>query len=306
MKRVLLLLMATTACAGAQSRPAPHMIQYSELAALPAPAADERLAYGENALQFGELRLPPNFASARAHSVPVVVLIHGGCWRAAYDLRHNAPLAAAIAKEGYAVWTIEYRRLGDEGGGWPGTFSDAAAGVDYVRTLAASHAALDTGRVVIAGHSAGGQLALWIASRRTGEVGSPSLGAAPLAVKGVVSLAGITDMAAYGAAPGGCNSSVTPLMGGVRAEVAARYAAVSPIERGKLSVPVHMVHGVADPIVPIAQSESYAAATGAVVHRVEGAGHFDVVAPIGEAFVAVIGAIRAIVPVTETTKQQQP
>ena len=294
MKRALLILLAATACAGAQSRGATHMIQFAELAAMPAPAADERASYGENALQFGELRLPPGFASAKAHTVPVVVLIHGGCWRAAYDLKHNAPLAAAIAKEGFAVWTIEYRRLGDEGGGWPGTFADAAAGVDYVRTLAASHASLDTSRVVIAGHSAGGQLALWIASRRAGEAGSPAASVSPLAVKGVVSLAGITDMAAYGAAPGGCNSSVTPLMGGTSAQVAARYAAVSPSERGKLAVTVHLVHGSADPIVPIAQSEEYAARNGAVLHRVEGVGHFDVVAPVGEAFVAVMASIRAI------------
>src|SRR5215218_4047314 len=134
------------------------MLTFAEVAATPAPAAEHREAYGSGPLQFGELRLPPGVTSRR---LPVVVFIHGGCWRAAYDLAHVAAAADALAKAGYAVWVPEYRRVGDDGGGFPGTFEDIAAAIDHVRALAAKYQALDTTRVVLVGHSAGGQLALW-------------------------------------------------------------------------------------------------------------------------------------------------
>ena len=303
--RVELLLTLLAACAappGTRSESAPptkRMIEYAELLATPAPPADHRETYGSHPLQFGELRLPRGRARA-----PVVVFIHGGCWRAAYDLTHAAAAAAALANAGYAVWVPEYRRVGDEGGGWPGTFDDIANAVDFVRDLAQRYPTLDTTRVVLAGHSAGGQLALWAGSRKVGELPTPD-GASnanplrsPLHVAGVVSLAGITDLATY-ASPSGCGSAVIPLMGGPPSAVPDRYRAASPIERVPLGVPVRIVHGAGDTIVPLEQSRTLAdrmkaAREQPVITEVAGAGHFDLVAPQSMAWSAVLAAVQAL------------
>jgi acetyl esterase/lipase len=274
------------------------MLTFAEVTATPARAADHREAYGSGPLQFGELRLPPGVA----RQVPVVVFIHGGCWRAAYDLTHVAAAADALTKVGYAVWVPEYRRVGDDGGGFPGTFDDIAAAVDHVRALAVKYPALDTTRVVIAGHSAGGQLALWAASRRANDAASGlAVSRTPLRIAGVVSLAGITDLASYGAAPGSCNSAVPPLLSGGPAQVPERYAAVSPIERLPIGAPVAIVHGAEDPIVPVAQSRDFAARSrkagaAVTVTEVPGAGHFDLVAPQSSAWPSVVAAFRALTP----------
>ena len=282
------------ACSGSHKQ-GERMIPYSDLTKSSADPADQRIPYGTDPLQFGELRLPGG-----NERVPIVVLIHGGCWQAQYDIKHIEPAASALTRDGFATWTVEYRRLGNPGGGWPGTFDDISRAVDYVRTLAAGNPRIDTARVVLMGHSAGGQLALWAASRRQGEqTGLFASSAPPIAVAGVVSLAGITDMAAYGAAAGGCNQSVTPLMGGTPAEQAGHYAAVNPIERLPTRVPVHLVHGDADPIVPIAQGTVFATRDNAgggtsVVDVVKGAGHFDLIAPQSDAWKTVLSAAHAL------------
>ncbi|MFZ5785353.1 MAG: alpha/beta hydrolase family protein, partial [Acidobacteriota bacterium] len=117
-----------------------------DLLALPRPPADLRVRYGEAPQHFGDLRLP---AGRGPH--PVVLLIHGGCWLAEYDLEHLSSLAAAFTSAGFATWSVEYRRLGDDGGGWPGTFEDAARAADALRALAADHP-LDLSGVVAVGH----------------------------------------------------------------------------------------------------------------------------------------------------------
>ena len=146
----------------------------TDLLSLPAQAPDARVAYGADPFQFGELRLPPG---GGPH--PVAVVIHGGFWRAAYSLDHIGHLCEALRAEGVATWSLEYRRIGNSGGGWPGTLEDVAAGVEYLREMGPKHR-LDLGRVVVVGHSAGGQLALWVAGRG--------------GVQGVVSLAGVADL----------------------------------------------------------------------------------------------------------------
>ena len=279
------------------------MIPYSELSTPAVAPADHRIAYGSELLQFGELRLPGG-----DERVPLVGVLHGGCGSAQYDLAHVAGASAALAKEGFATWTVEYRRVGDVGGGWPGTFDDVSRAVDHVRSLATRFTRIDTTRVVLVGHSAGGQLALWVASRRQNEMTGifvPSL--PPLPVAGVVSLAGITDLATYGAAPGGCNAAVAPLMGGTATQVPDRYRAVSPIERIPLAVPVRLVHGEADPIVPLAQSAAFvtrakAAGSMAELDVVPGAGHFDLVAPHADAWTRVIRAVHALADVPATLR----
>ena len=115
----------------------------------PAPAADHRLAYGSNEFQFGELRLPK---TAGKH--PVAIVLHGGCWMAQYGLGYMGHMSAALTEAGFATWSIEYRRVGNPGGGWPGTFEDAAKATDYLREIADKHS-LDLNRVIAIGHSAG-------------------------------------------------------------------------------------------------------------------------------------------------------
>ena len=297
MRPRVVLLAALSALSVSQACTRNHtartMIAYSELTALPVTPADHRIAYGTESLQFGDLRLPPGNEPA-----PLVVLIHGGCWRSQYDLKHVAPAAIALVKEGFAVWTIEYRRIGDVGGGWPGTFDDIAKGVDHVRRLVAQFPTIDTTRVVLMGHSAGGQLALWAASRRQNETAGLFRSAMPpLKVAGVVSLAGITDLAEFGAGAGGCTTSVTPLLGGTPQQQPQRYKAVSPKERVPIGAFVRLVHGDADPIVPITQSRDFldrAHASGdrAELDVVRGGGHFDLLAPHSYAWPTVVRAIR--------------
>ena len=238
-----------------------------------APPADARITYGSAPQQFAELRAP---AGRGPH--PVVMLIHGGCWRAAYDVAHVAGLAEALRKEGFATWTIEYRRVGDEGGGDPGTFDDIRAAYDALIANAKAHA-LDPKRVILSGHSAGGHLALWLAAE-------PSVEA-----RGVVSLAGITDLASY-VAPTGCGSAVPLLLGGSAAEKPDAYAARSPVTRAKPVMPVTLLLADSDQIVPRSQADAYLARfPGTAVVTVPG-GHFDLVAPWSAAFPALLGAFK--------------
>src|SRR5262245_25236824 len=125
----------------------------------PAPPG-MRVAYGSDQFQFGELRVP---SGRRPH--PVAIVIHGGYWRARYDLAHIGHLCEALTKQGIATWSLEYRRIGNPGGGWPGTFEDIRAGAAHVEQIAKEHS-LDLKRVVATGHSAGGHLVLWLAKQK--------------------------------------------------------------------------------------------------------------------------------------------
>jgi len=254
-------------------------------------SASRRSVYGAHPSQFGELFLP---TAPGPH--PVVILIHGGCWRAEYGLEPLGQLAQAIADCGAAVWSIEYRRLG-EGGGWPATFLDVGAALDHLRTLAGEHA-LDLRRVVTAGHSAGGHLALWLAGRWKLPAQSPLYTPNPLPVHGVVSLAGIPDLAAA-AAQEVCGSAVSELIGGLPSTLADRYADASPAALTPLGIPHVHVHGREDDIVPLALVEQYAAAAHcagdrATLEVLAGAGHFELVDAQTHAGGRVIAAVLAL------------
>ena len=271
------LLLAAPMTTYATSAPA----TWDDVLALPAASTGERIAYGPAPKQFGDLRVP---AGPGPH--PVVVLLHGGCWQAEYDLEYFAHLADVLAREGVATWSVEYRGLGDDGGGWPGTFDDVAAAAAYLRVLAKTHR-LDLDRVVLAGHSAGGQLALYLAAKRT------------VTTRGVVGLAAIVDLRDYAAGAGSCNQSVVPLLGGAPDAVPGRYVATSPVEMVPIGVPVRLVIGAADAIVPPASNERFAAQARAKgddvgLATIDGAGHFDVVLPQGAAADAVRRAILAL------------
>ena len=247
---------------------------FSEVAGLSARAPDRVVDYGPAASQFVELWLPANTESAS----PVVVLIHGGCWLADYDIAHIRPLAAALADAGFAVWAPEYRRVGEAGGGWPGTFNDIATAVDALANYDA--APFDRSRIVFAGHSAGGHLALWAAARGRLPRDSVLFTETPLQPRGVLGLAAITDLAAYARGDNSCERVTQTLMGGSPDAFPDRYAQASPTILGVTTDTV-LLHGGADAIVAPAQAEALA---GARVVMLPEAGHFDLIHPQTPAF----------------------
>jgi acetyl esterase/lipase len=263
-----------------------------DLLTLPQPAADETVAYGEAPAQFGELRLPK---SGGPH--PVAIVIHGGCWRARYGLDHVRALSAELTAAGIATWSLEYRRLGDPGGGWPGTFEDVAHGADQLRALA-TRFPLDLERVVAVGHSAGGHLALWLAARSRLPAAEPLRYGDPLALRGVVALAGIADLAAA-AERQVCGSALTELVGAAPAEQAQRLALASPVALLPLGVAQHLLVGADDAIVPPDLVTAYAARAAAsgdpvTAEVLEGAGHFELVNPASAAWPAVQRAVHLL------------
>jgi acetyl esterase/lipase len=198
----------------------------------------------------------------------LVATIHGGFWRSRVDASSIAPLAGALAAAGHRVWNLEYPRVGEEGGGWPGTAEAVAAALDAQLEAAAGRP------VAVLGHSAGGQLALW-ASR-----GRP--------VAAVVALAPVCDLAA--AYRDGLGEGAAEEFIGAPPEAAPEaYLEASPGARLPLGVPALLVHGDADPRVPIAQSRAYAAAARAAGDEVElveltGADHMALIEPDGPAW----------------------
>jgi acetyl esterase/lipase len=205
-----------------------------DLANAPVRAGAQQIAYGSDPLQFGELRLP---AGPGPH--PVAIVVHGGCWVAHLDglddraiaIDNMRPLAAALAAAGIATWNIEYRRLGNAGGGWPGTFRDVARAAEFLRTLAREQP-LDLDRVVAIGHSAGGHFALWLAARAAIPPDSELYQAEALPLAGALSLDGPADLAAtIPLQQMVCRTPViTDLLGGSPGERPDRYRAASPIE----------------------------------------------------------------------------
>ncbi len=238
--------------------------------------------YGPDPDQYAELSLP------RGERHPgVVVVIHGGFWRAAYDASGGQPLAADLARRGWVAWNIEYRRVG-KGGGWPATLQDVADAIDLLAELD-----LDTSRVAAVGHSAGGHLATWAAGRARLRASAP--GASPrIELTAVVPQAGVLDL--HTAATTNVGGTATPdLLGGMPDEVPDRYLVADPIGQVPLSVPVLCVHSRPDDTVPIAQSEAYVAAArgaGADVELVEvGGDHMAHRDPTSMAWAAVIDAL---------------
>ena len=273
---------------------------FEDITKWPSPSADHRIAYGSDPSQFGDLRLPQGKGRH-----PVVVVIHGGCWYSEYDLRSVANFSAALTRLGVATWSLEYRRIGNAGGGWPGTFEDVAHGTDNLRVLARTYP-LDLNRVIVVGHSAGGALALWLAGRGHLPKDSPLYIRDPLRLKGVVSLAGITDLRKYRP---NCGNAVVKLLGGSPEEVPHRYQQTAPLELLPLGVSRRLIHGVLDEIVPLSQSRDYELATGrsgddVKLTTVEGAGHFDLIAPQSSSWRAVEEAVRSLLSASKSKRKK--
>jgi acetyl esterase/lipase len=258
----------------------------------PAPPADARIAYGPEAHQFGDLRLPPG---PGPH--PVVVMMHGGFWRAKYDLEHVGHLCEDLRKRGYATWSLEYRRVGHEGGGWPGTFLDVARGVDFLSTLAQSHP-LSLSRVVFMGHSAGGHLALWLAARRHILPREPLYTGGAFMPRGVVVLAGVVDLKrAYELRLS--DNIVEEFLGGTPDQVPEHYRLGSPAELLPLNVKRILIHGTEDAPVPASISSDYYARAKALGDPVElislpGTGHFELINPLSREWPRIVEAIASL------------
>lgn len=246
-----------------------------------------RIPYADGPHRFGELSLPVGAVRG------VVVVVHGGFWRHAHDLSLGRPLAVDLAATGLAVWNIEYRRVAG-GGGWPMTFDDVAAAADALAgpVQHAAEGRLPLNRVVALGHSAGGQLAAWLAARPGLPAGAP--GAAPLvALRGAVSQAGVLDLV-DAAEHGVGGQAVSDLLGGSPTTVPERYAIASPIARVPIGVPVIAVHGTADDRVPLRQTERFVAASGDPVVTLPGVDHFAVIDPSTAAWAACRAAVEEI------------
>lgn len=261
---------------------------YTQLPAVPATA---RHAYGVDAEQFGDLYVP----ATGAHH-PVVVLLHGGCWRAQYGLAPLGRFCEMLAGLGVVVWSLEYRRLGN-GGGWPTTFLDVAAGADHLRTLAGQYS-LDVTRVVAVGHSAGGHLALWLAARHRLPATSPLATPNPLALSGVVGLAGIPDLV-DAAQRDICRGAVPELMNGSAQAVPDHYRDASPSAYLPLGVPQHLIIGTLDQAVQVDHNAAYVAAARRHGDDVQytvlpDIGHFEIVTPGTTVWPAVQEAILAL------------
>ena len=251
----------------------------------------------------------------------MVVVVHGGFWRARYDLTLGTPLAVDLALRGCAAWNIEYRRVGG-GGGWPTTARDAAAAVDFLASLGDAHGealrqaegtlrapgtnrgqaqltvgGLDLSRVVALGHSAGAQLAAWLAGRaRLGDPFGPPL----VPVTGVVSQAGVLDLERAAAARMGAGA-VDDFMGSSTAEV--DWARASPRRQLPLGVPIRCVHGDRDTDVPIDQSREFVAAARAVgddatLVTVPGGDHFGLITPGDPGWAACAQAVQELLSIS--------
>ena len=291
-KSALVLLAALLCAAGAAVRAAedavvPWGVSFGAVLALGAPAPDRVEAYGDAEVQRRELWLHDDEVAR-----PLVVLVHGGCWLNAYGVEHARPLAAALRDAGYVVVAPEYRRVGDPGGGWPGTPDDVLVAFAGLAGRAAE-LGFDPARVAVVGHSAGGHLALL-----TGLDLAAAEGLAPTLVVG---LAAITDPVRYALGDGSCNVAAPQLFGGMPDEIPETYRRGSPLQRlggGAPSAPVVLIQGDADPIVPPAQAAVLAeAAPGVVLERVPGAEHFDLIHPRSAAFPRLLAVLeRGLAP----------
>ena len=241
--------------------------------------AKRTIRYGSAASQEADIYVPDE------RHAPVVCLVHGGFWRIPYGREQLDAIARNLVSRRFAVWNLGYRRIGELGGGWPGTLHDVATGIDHLAALKVERADLDLSRVIVAGHSAGGQLALWASARHT----VPTAPDVPTRVR-VIACAGLAaalDLATLFAIGAG-NGAVGELLEGSPLEQPGRYAAASPVELLPLGAPQLIVHGAADDALPVQIARDYVRAAAAAGDRVQfyelpRAGHMDYLDPNSEA-----------------------
>jgi len=254
----------------------------------------ETIDYGEEESQFGELFLPDG-----GGPFPTAVVIHGGSWNTEVSVEVTRPLAKWFAGHGWAAWNLEYSRVGEQFGGFPGTLEDVGVGIDHLAVLEQDGRPVDTSRVITVGHSAGGQLALWAAARPALAAGEP--GADPgVTVAGAVSLAGVTDLVAATNVDA-LAAGTEAFLGGTPEEQPTRYALASPIAHVPLGVPQVVAHGSQDVTVPMFMGTTYtSAARGAgdtvELLEIDETNHFSFLDPESAAWQQVSRSLDALVP----------
>jgi acetyl esterase/lipase len=269
-----------------------RLMAWPDLLERPRPRPSATISYGADPLQVADLWLP---AGAGPH--PVVLMVHGGCWQTQIaDRRIMDWIADDLRRRGIAVWNIDYRGVDRPGGGYPGTFRDAAAAADALREHAGEHR-LDLSRLVAIGHSAGGHLALWLAGRPRLPAGSPLRTADPLPIAEVISLGGLPDLEEAARSSNGCgNEVVVRLTGGVRAGRIDPFTDTSVPRLKPLGVPQVLINGRQDRIIPTAYAEGYARPMRAAgddvrVRMIERTGHVELIAPETAAWAAAVAEI---------------
>ena len=265
----------------------------ADLADFPHPPPDHRIAYGDDPLQFGDLRIPEGEGPH-----PVVIFIHGGQWKAEFDISHSDKLTDALTRHGIATWSLEYRRVGNAGGGWPGTFLDIGAGADHLREIAAEHN-LDLDRTIAMGHSAGGHLAIWLASRASIPSDSALYMDEPIALRGVVGLAPAADLTGLHATEF-CGDIIEALMGGSPEEVPEHYRWGDPVQFSPGHTPQILVFGKHDSVWSPSGLSYFdvAVARGDQVRMTiaPDSGHFEMIDPDTDSFnIVLAAAVHAVV-----------
>ena len=249
-----------------------------------------RLSYGSAPQQFGDLWLPQ-----RGDAHPVAIIIHGGFWFNAYDLELMTPVSRALADAGIAAWNIEYRRIGDAGGAYPGTFLDNALAADFLQTLAQTYS-LDLNRVITLGHSAGGHLALWLAARDKIPAGDTLYAPSTFKLRAAISSAGVADLR-RGLEMKLGGGAIEKLLDGSREEKIARLVSASPAELLPFGVKQILIHGTKDDRVPYQISAAYqtqAIARGddARLVTLHSAGHFEAIDPRSREWQVIMEAVK--------------
>ena len=286
MKRWYRVVAAIALIATAAAAPAPNLIKFADLKQRPHPSPTTVVHYGSDPLQVVDLWLPPGRGP-----FPTVLMIHGGCWQTDVADRHLMDwVSDDLKRRGIAVWNIDYRGVDRPGGGYPGTFLDAAAAADAL----AAHARefhLDTRRVVAVGHSAGGHLGLWLAARRRLPASSSLHSAHPIRLAAVVSLGGLPDLELETKVDNGCGKEVSATLG------ADHYAETSVPRLAPLGVRQYLVNGLNDPIIPTQLATDYqrrmrAAGDLVSIDWIPASGHFELIAPETKAWAVAVHRIQ--------------
>lgn len=272
-----------------------QLISWRDLIDGDLPQPTERIYYGDDSLQFGDLWLPDD---QKPHTT--VILYHGGCWLDIYPgveiMNH---MAEALRRNGFAVWNIEYRRLGHDGGGYPGTFQDAANGADYLREIAGKFD-LNLNRVIASGHSAGGHLATWLAAKKNLPDSSPLNSEKLIDIHATISLAGINDLeryASYGSSS--CGENTVERFIDLEGRGESAYLDTSPVNLLPLGVPFVEITAAFDaPVPPFFGNhfvnEAKDAGDDATLILQPKAGHFEMITPWSDEWEEVLELFQTI------------